>query len=62
MLWLSKNLVTLQFSHASFELKLLTDLLGYMTDEGAQALTRIQTEKAWFVKKRLEFTVPAEVA
>jgi len=57
-----KNLVTWHFSHASSELNSLTDLLGLMTDEGARALNRMQEEKAWFVKKRLEFTLPEEIA
>ncbi len=40
----------------------MTDLIGCMTDEGTQNFTGVQTEKAWFVKKRLEFTVPEEIA
>lgn len=28
-------------NHASSELKLLTDLLGFMTDEGARALSKM---------------------
>jgi len=50
------------FSNASVELKLLTDLLSFMTDEGTRAMTGVQEEKAWFVKKRLEFTLPEEIA
>jgi hypothetical protein len=33
-----------------------------MTDEGARTLTGNPDEKAWFVKKSLDFKLPEEIA